>query len=63
MIRLQNYSVPIVHLIIATMMKRQRKIAKGEVVKIKGANLEKFIYSEKATKFCEISTVDLTVTK
>ena len=22
----------------------------------------KFIYSEKATKFCEISTVDLTVT-
>ena len=25
-------------------------------------NLLKFIYSEKATKFCEISTVDLTVT-
>ena len=24
--------------------------------------LLKFIYSEKATKFCEISTVDLTVT-
>ena len=23
----------------------------------------KFIYSEKATKFCEISTLDLTVTK
>ena len=43
-------------------MKRQRKIAKGEVVKIKGANLGKFIYSEKAKKFYEISTVDLTVT-
>ena len=26
------------------------------------SNLLKFIYSEKATKFCEISTVDLTVT-
>ena len=26
------------------------------------AILIKFIYSEKATKFCEISTVDLTVT-
>ena len=25
--------------------------------------LLKFIYSEKATKFCEISTADLTVTK
>ena len=25
-------------------------------------SLLKFIYSEKATKFCEISTVDLTVT-
>ena len=24
--------------------------------------LVKFIYSEKATKFCEISTVDLTIT-
>ena len=24
--------------------------------------LVKFLYSEKATKFCEISTVDLTVT-
>ena len=34
---------------------------------LKGENFEmrlllKFIYSEKATKFCEISTVDLTVT-
>ena len=38
-VRLQNYSVPIVHLIIATMMNHQRKMAEGEVVKIKGANL------------------------
>jgi ribosomal protein S26 len=60
--RLQNDSVPIMHLIIATMMKRQRKIAKGEVVKIKGANLGKFIYSEKAIKVCIFSTVDLTAT-
>ena len=27
-----------------------------------GTFLVKFIYTEKATKFCEISTVDLTVT-
>ena len=27
-----------------------------------GSDKIKFIYSEKATKFCEISTVDLTVT-
>ena len=27
-----------------------------------GLKKVKFIYSEKATKFCEISTVDLTVT-
>ena len=54
MIQLQNYSVPIVNLIIATMMKRQRKIAKGEVVKIKGANLKKFSFSEKAKNICTI---------
>ena len=34
-----------------------------EKIKLLGAILElKFIYSEKATKYCEISTIDLTVT-
>ena len=35
--------------------------SKGPILEFHSASL-KFIYSEKATKFCEISTVDLTVT-
>ena len=34
----------------------------GKMARIFLGNLVKFIYSEKATKFFEISTVDLTVT-
>ena len=44
-------------------MKRQRKIAKGEVVKIKGANLGKLSFSEKAKKICATVLLVLTVTK
>ena len=44
-------------------MKRQRKIAKGEVVKIKGVNLGKFSFSEKAKKICAIFLMVLTITK
>ena len=35
----------------------------GKMARIFLGNLVKFIYSEKATKFFEISTIDLTVTK